>query len=99
MRVCVQVGDGDAALVLVATPGRLCVFLGGPGLQGAFSGYSSRSLGEADGSCGILIPAGEPGIPTKEVSCRQKQHEKGGVKWKQPFWGFVWQILGASAAW
>ena len=31
--------------MLVATPGRLYVFLGGPGLQGAFSGYSSRSLG------------------------------------------------------
>jgi hypothetical protein len=31
--------------VLVATPGRLYVFLGGPGLQGAVSGYSSRSLG------------------------------------------------------
>jgi len=31
--------------VVVTTPGRLYVFLGGPGLQGAFSGYSSRSLG------------------------------------------------------
>jgi hypothetical protein len=45
-RVCIpQVSEGDAALVLIATPGRLYVFLGGPGLQGAFSGYSSRSLG------------------------------------------------------
>ncbi len=41
-----QIGAGEAALVLVATPGRLYVFLGGPGLQGAFSGYSSRSFGE-----------------------------------------------------
>lgn len=31
--------------MVVTTPGRLYVFLGGPGLQGAFSGYSSRSLG------------------------------------------------------
>lgn len=39
-----QVTAGDTALVLVATAARLYVFLGGPGLQGAFAGYASRSF-------------------------------------------------------
>ena len=43
-----QVSEGEGVLALVATPGRLYVFLGGPGLQGAFSGYSSRSLGASN---------------------------------------------------
>lgn len=40
-----KVTAGDAALALVATAARLYVFLGGPGLQGAFSGYASRAFG------------------------------------------------------
>lgn len=44
--------------MLVATPGRLYVFLGGPGLQGAFSGYSSRSLGISRLAANVASPNG-----------------------------------------
>ena len=43
--MAVQVTAGDAALAVVATAARLYIFLGGPGLNGAFSGYASRALG------------------------------------------------------
>ena len=36
---------GESLLALVATPSRLYVFIGGPGLAGLFAGYASRSVG------------------------------------------------------
>lgn len=43
-----QVLSGENLLALAATPTRLFVFLGGPGLKGLFSGYASRSLGKTN---------------------------------------------------
>lgn len=50
-----QVLSGENLLVLAATPTRLFLFLGGPGLKGLFSGYASRSLGKTSTESRYLI--------------------------------------------
>lgn len=50
-----QVLSGENLLALAATPTRLFVFLGGPGLKGLFSGYASRSLGKTSNESRYLL--------------------------------------------